>query len=540
MTTTKGRDLADLAHKSGVAKQAARVQIVTKTGDELLEELPLRIGCRGDTGTGKTTMVIHMLNHQIIEAAEDDDHIRWMFAKEKPDLCEKLLATDNLDARRSYLRAAHKVFYLDFDKSGFQKLFRNLHHSLRNCVTYASVAVWEEAYAAKDEGISIMTEHAAEWGWKGCWFVIDNGKRAWQMTRDYYVRGITGMSNNDLMMEFNLKNPGRDSEAASKRAAEINNLMNYSVITPAHDDEWLYKMMDTGSNLLLLAPTITRKFKETDENGVTKEWEEVMIGGAPGNRFLMDILIRKWKSGDGKVYYARIEKVRGPEMTAKILSSLSSDIENPTFGRILKELNKMERLTIASNEDKHEHIDFFDKLPDLDNLPSTPKKPKKSPPPHQPPTNKKRDLSELKRPLPPPPRKKAPPPPPRKKTIEDEPQTTNYEMCGEVNPLTDSTCFLPKGHKETVHKADNEEWMPTSSEEYEDLIDSPGFDDAVDDFLEGKKQSDLKAEAKKRGLSYQGKKRAIAARIIEHDIKQSIDDEPKSGGIDIPKNPWSS
>lgn len=561
-TTTKGRDLSDLAHKSGVARKASAVQIVTKTGDELLEELPIRMGCRGEEACGKSTMGIHILQHQINEAAGDDDHIRWMFEKEKPELCADLLATDDLAARRTYLRDAHKIYYIDFDKKGFQKIFPNLHKKMRPCVTYVAVSTWEEAYAAKDDGIAVMTEHAAKWGWKGCWFIIDNGKRAWQMTRDFYVRGITGMSNNDLMMEFNMKNPGKDSEAASKRAAEINDLMNYSVITPAHDDEWLYKMMDTGSNLLLLAPSMTRKFNETDENGITKEWEEVMIGGAPGNRFLMDILIRKWRSADKKTFYARIEKVRGPELSESILSAISTNIENPTFGRILNELKKLERLTIASNEEKHEKIEFYDELPDLKNLPKRDAmkerqaetsealtKAKQALMPAEPSVVTKGDLSDLKKkaPPPPPPRKKAPPPPPRKKDIEPNlpgvPSGATAEivdLCGEVNPTSKSTCWLEKGHETNMHEADKEGWLTTQPGP--PITENPGFDDAVDDMIAANKQSDLKAMAKERGLSTQGKKRAMASRILEYDLEHADEPEEKpeeKSGIDIPENPWS-
>lgn len=321
------------------------------------------IGVFADSGAGKTHTIFSMLEDSVELRAHDDDYISRFFSY-NPELRAELLKADE-KTRRSYLRAAHKVIVFDFDKMGAQPLFQSqiCNPALFSCVEYFPIADWEEAYAGFQSAVQILNDHAAKWGTYGCWWVIDNAAKAWSWTQADYVQAKVGRSANEFMMDIRMKYPGRDSAARSVQADKINDVKEWAIINPAHNEEWFDKMIDSGFNMLCLSPPkeLTITVGEMGGKSITKK--TLQLGGNKNNRYGLHYIWEKYVSEDGHTFWGELNKTRYTGQKGK-------EVSNPTYQRMRQEQERVEKEHGAAKQIRHAEFDYHDLLPSIGAMPA--------------------------------------------------------------------------------------------------------------------------------------------------------------------------
>lgn len=336
-----------------VEKRVKDLYLKWSQGPEIKKESRRwRIAFRGDQNTGKSHKGLTMIQDSVVARAEDDEYIKEFFSFNPKLKLEVLKAP--LAKRRSKLRDAHMVVYLDFDNRGLQPLIASdvLDERLLPCLRYSAIHDWPSAMKAKNEAIEMLTEHSKKWGRMGCWIIIDNSAKAWSFCQSDYIRSVTGVGMNEMMADIKMSNPGQSSEARRQQAKQLSEIKDYTVISPSHNDEWLEPILNTGFHIMLMSPNKTR-ITEVKEGDVTYKREIFTIGGHPNNPYTMDYIIRLYKSDDGQTYYADIDKARH-------IGAVSDTITNPDFTAIRQLLQEKEQEYIAERKVKFNNISFDD------------------------------------------------------------------------------------------------------------------------------------------------------------------------------------
>jgi len=318
-----------------IQKRTAGKKIQFISGSALLQSSKrFRLGVRGPEGVGKTATVLSMIQDHVIVRAEDDDWIREVFGHNE-NLLEEVLAA-GVDKRRSYLKDAHKVIFLDFDNRGLHPLINSnqMHEALLDCIQYLPVQDWETAHAAVDLGMEVLEEHALKYGKLGFWWVVDNCRTAWSLCQSDFVRAITGVDEAQLMAEIRMQNPGQSKEARRQQAKEMAENKDWSVINSQHNDLFMQRMANTEANMFLLSPNQTRE-REVNVNGRVETQLIPVLGGAKDNPFICDYIFRKYKSEDGHTFFADLSKSR-------YTGDLGRKISNPTWTRMREEIERIE------------------------------------------------------------------------------------------------------------------------------------------------------------------------------------------------------
>ncbi len=355
--------LAELAHRTPVAVRVEDRDVKALTGDDLANATDwFLVGGFGSPGVGKTRMAMTMVEDHVELRAAEDEWIVKMF-QHNPEQMQKLLAAPE-KVRRSYLRAAHMVIYLDFDLKGAQPLFKmqTVNKSLNKCFHYMPCSDWEDAYANMKKGMAMLKEHEKRWGRMGCWFIIDNADKAWAHCRTDFVYGVTGTDMNTMMADIRMKHPGKNSEAKKVQAEAINEKMDYGVINPMHNEEWMDRMVGSGYHMMILSPPKDRIIVIGEIGGKKIKEKVIELGGAKNNRHAMHYIWELYTSEDGHTYFAKLAKTRYTGKKGDVVT-------NPHWHKLRMQMERLEKEQLATKAIRHAKFDYFDELPDLDNLP---------------------------------------------------------------------------------------------------------------------------------------------------------------------------
>lgn len=342
--------------KTAVAKRAQSAEVIWRSGEELIaQNNRLVIGIRGDSGSGKTVSVFHMMEHTIELAAEDDDHIRDVFSFDK-ELMNNLLNT-SIPKRRAELEKAHMFVFIDFDNRGAEAHFKaeNCNPRLFDRVKYTGTSTWEESYKALNEGLDALKEHAKKWGTRGCYMIVDNMDKAWAAAQSDYTMAQFGIDNNTLLAETRMNNPGQSSEARRAQSKEVAKSKDWTVINGAFHAEWLDKMANSDYNVLFLSPNKTRPREVKVGNEMIKE-DAPGMGGSKHVVFACDYVINKFKDEDGN-FWAIIEKTRSFEIAADVQPT---KLANPRWSRIIGEIKELDAKHLKKKRALYAKREYYD------------------------------------------------------------------------------------------------------------------------------------------------------------------------------------
>ncbi len=349
--------LKDMAKFQPASVRAREEEILLwESGEELeMTSDQIRMYVRGDTNSGKTHTVFSMLEFFVEDMASNDEHIRDILGHWPPEAIDQVLNhPEGLAARRSVLRQAYKVIYLDFDYRGADELFasQTCNRELFDCFNYLGVRNWEQGVIAIKEGLKMLDEHeAAGWGRRGCWFVIDNMEEAWQEVQSDYVKSSTGLTHTEMSNQIRAKIPGINKAARKAQGEERGRNMDWVYIKSVHK-EWFSPILRSGFNMMLMAPTKVRKEEVALVGGGKEEQEVPQFGGEKNLKFFVNWGIAKFKTPDGLNRYAQFDKCRFTGLQPRMIS-------NPTFANIYREMQRLIQEHLAGQQAKFASRDYM-------------------------------------------------------------------------------------------------------------------------------------------------------------------------------------
>ena len=272
------------------------VKLHILTGEDLTNESwAWRIGTIGPAGTGKTDFSLSVLNDLIYEQ------------NLSPEAC--------------------LLCFIDLDGGVAPLLRKNvIPPELKSRLRYTMCSTFREVELATDTFFKSLEAHREKHGNKGCWIVVDNMQKAWEMSRDQYAMNVYGFSMRELM-EIKRK----EALAAGKKTLPTFNMeFDYQIINPYHND-WAQSFNQSGFNYVWLSP-ISQELV-TDKNGNVKEVIERW--GQKANPQRVDYILRKYIEG---------QTFLGDVMKSRTTSLYPNRIANPNFTNVRRELERVEKM----------------------------------------------------------------------------------------------------------------------------------------------------------------------------------------------------
>ncbi len=344
-------NLDEIASRVPVQKRARKIDVSFKKGSQLLKgDRRIREAVRGPPGVGKSFTVFSMAQDHIVDRAPDDAWIKEFFDFNPQQ--QQVALEGDLGLRRAMLLSAHKIVVMDFDNLGMTPLFRTKQCDPRifDQIEYFNITNWEEAHATMEEALNILGEHSKTYGKKGCWIVIDNMQNAWDLCRSDYLKAQIGQTLWEFMAEQRLKHPSKGTDGWKARAAAMGSVMNYDVINPSHNEEWLNRMANADYNMLLFGPNKAREEEVVQADGTVTKEQVPTLAGAKANPHVVDFIWRKWKDKQG-VFKAQITKSRDIGFQGRILTK-------PTWKMMREEHERAEREFLAKKEAEYNRVIF--------------------------------------------------------------------------------------------------------------------------------------------------------------------------------------